>query len=310
MLRAVASLMLLISWIIPASAVPRVAATILPVQSIVAAVMGDRGTPELLLQGQLSEHTASLTPNQVAALGEADVVFTIGHSLEYSVGRLDGSEAVNGKRFVQLELAPGVALLPIREGTAWEPDSDGPAPAAAADANGLILKADPHIWTDPVNAAAMARAAAAELAKADPDGAETYRKNAETFAASLTQLSSSIADELRPLQSKRFIVFHDAYHYFERRFGLKAAGSIADVSATNPSAARLKAIRDRLIATQAVCVFREPQFDDKYVRVLTEGTPARIGVLDGLGADLAPGPDAYSQLLRNLAVSFRSCLSG
>jgi zinc transport system substrate-binding protein len=272
--------------------------------------MGDRGTPELLLQGRLSEHTASLTPHQVAALGRADIVFTIGHGLEYSIGQLDGSEAVNGKHFVHLELAPGIALLPIREGAAWEPDTDEPAPPAATDANGLVLKADPHIWTDPANAAAMARAVAAELAKADPDGADIYRRNAEAFAAALTQLSNSIADELRPVQAQRFIVFHDAYHYFERRFGLNAAGSISDVSAANPSAARLKAIRDRLIATQAACVFREPQFDDKYVRTITEGTPARIGVLDGLGADLAPGPDAYGQLLRNLAASFKSCLSG
>jgi zinc transport system substrate-binding protein len=282
----------------------------MPVQSIVAAVMGDRGTPELLLQGRLSEHTASLTPRQIAALGAADIVFTIGHGLEYSVGQLDGSEAVNGKRFVQLELAPGVSLLPIREGAAWEPDTNAPTTAAVIDANGLVLKADPHIWTDPANAVAMARAVAAQLAKADPGGADVYRQNVEQFSTSLQSLGDDIAAEMRPLRAKRFIVFHDAYHYFERRFGLQAAGSISDVSASTPSAARLKSIRDRLVATHAACVFREPQFDDKYVRAITEGTPARIGVLDGLGADLTPGPAAYGQLLRNLAASFRNCLTG
>ena len=83
----------------PALAAPRVVASVVPVQSIVAAVMGGTGTPELLLQGSMSEHRAVFTPAQIAALGEADLVFIVGHGLESKLAQLSGSEAVNGKRF-------------------------------------------------------------------------------------------------------------------------------------------------------------------------------------------------------------------
>ncbi|MBI2717332.1 MAG: zinc ABC transporter substrate-binding protein [Rhizobiales bacterium] len=293
----------------PAAAGPKVIASVLPVQSIVAAVMGATGTPELLFSGRLSEHVAGLSPRQIEALASADLVFMVSHSLEFRLGEVDGGEAVGGKRFVELANAPGLRLLPVRQGGTWEADSDAPRPAASSGSN-LILRSDPHAWLDPENAKAMALAVAAELAKADPANAAAYSANAAAFAASLAATSRDIAAELAPVRHKPFIVFHDAYQYFEARFGLQAAGSISDISAVTPSARRLKEIRDRLAATGAACVFREPQFSDKYVRTVIEGSAAKSGVLDGLGADLAPGPGAYGELLRNLAMSLRACLEG
>lgn len=292
---------------LPARAELKVIASIMPVHSIVAAVMGDTGQPELLLSGRLSEHVASFTPSQIAHLGKADLVFMVGGGLEFKLGQLNGSEAVNGKHFVQLSSAPGIKVLPIREGGSWEPDEDEPQPTAAGQ-DGAVLTFDPHVWLDPENAKAMANAVAAELSKADPANGAAYAANAQAFAATVDETSRQIAAEIAGVKHKPFIVFHDAYHYFEARFGLHAAGSISDVSAVSPSARRLKEIRDKVTATGAACVFREPQFNDKYVRTIIEGTPAKSGVLDGLGADLAEGPDAYPQILRNLAASLKSCL--
>jgi zinc transport system substrate-binding protein len=299
----------------PALAGPKVVASVVPVRGIVAAVMGDTGTPELLLEGKLSEHRASFTADQISTLGKADVVFIIGHGLEAKLAQISGSEAVNGKTFVELSEAPGVKTLPIREGGAWEAHDhdhdhgEGGEAAEAGHEHEGVLAFDPHVWLDPENAKAMAAAVAAELSKADPANAKAYETNAKSFAASLDVVSADIAKELEPAKGKPFIVFHDAYQYFEKRFGLDAAGSISDVSAQAPSAERLKEVRDKLTATKAHCVFREPQYDDKVVAVVIEGSAARPGVLDGLGANLPPGPDAYPQLLRNLAASFRACLA-
>ena len=293
---------------LPARAELKVIASIMPVHSIVSAVMGDMGQPELLLSGRLSEHVASFTPSQIAQLGKADLVFMVGGGLEFKLGQLNGSEAVNGKHFVQLSSAPGIKVLPIREGGSWEPDEDEPQPTAAAGQDGAVLTFDPHVWLDPDNAKAMADAVAAELSKTDPANGAAYAANAQAFAAAVDETSRQIAAELAGVKHKPFIVFHDAYHYFEARFGLHAAGSISDVSAVSPSAGRLMEIHDKVTATGAACVFREPQFNDKYVRTVIEGTPAKSGVLDGLGADLAEGPDAYPQILRNLAASLKSCL--
>ena len=294
---------------VPAMAGPKVVASVVPVQSIVAAVMGDTGSPDLLLQGSMSEHRAVFTPSQIATLGDADLVFIVGHGLEAKLATLGGSDAVNGKSFIQLSDAPGVTKLPVRQGGAWEPDSDEPAPAAASEAEG-VLGFDPHIWLDPENAKAMARQVAADLAKADPANGASYAANAQAFAADIDRTSAAIVAELAPVKAKPFIVFHDAYHYFEKRFGLTGVGSISDVSAQAPSAERLSAVRDKIIAAHAACVFREPQFDDKVVQTVIEGTSAREGVLDPLGATLTPGPQAYRQLLQNLAAALKDCLAG
>ncbi len=156
----------------------------------------------------------------------------------------------------------------------------------------------------------MAEAVAAELAKADPANAATYTANAAAFAKSLEQLSTEIAAELTPVKTVPYVVFHDAYQYFEARFGLNAAGSISDVSAKAPSAKRLKEIRGKIKKVKAACVFREPQYDGKMVTTVVEGTDAKQGVLDPLGADVTPGPEAYQQVLRQLAGSLKACLAG
>jgi zinc transport system substrate-binding protein len=332
---AAVSLAALLAVTAPALAGPKVVASVVPVHGIVAAVMGDTGTPELLLEGKLSEHRATFTADQISTLGKADVVFIIGHGLEAKLAQISGSEAVNGKTFVELSEAPGVKTLPIREGGAWEAhdhDHDHGEGGEAAEAghdhseaaeaghdhdktaeaghdHEGVLAFDPHVWLDPENAKAMAAAVAAELTKADPANAKAYEANAAAFAVSLDAVSADIAKELEPAKGKPFIVFHDAYQYFEKRFGLDAAGSISDISAQAPSAERLKEVRDKLAATKAQCVFREPQYDDKVVAVVIEGSAARSGVLDGLGAELTPGPAAYPQLLRNLASAFHACLA-
>ena len=296
MLRSILVLVLAVLGTSPGWAAPKVIASIMPVHSIVSAVMGETGAPELLLPGRLSEHTASLNPRQLSALGKADLVFIVSARLEYKLGQISGSEAVNGKVFVELAGVPGITTYAIRQGGAWDADEDDHGPS------------DPHVWLDPKNAKAMATAAAAALARADPANATAYAANATTFNRSLDSLSEDIGATLAPVKAKPFIVFHDAYQYFERRFGLNAAGSIADASGVSPSASRLESIRARLRETGAACVFREPQFDGKFAEVVIEGGAARSGILDPLGAELPLGAEAYPQLLRNLAANLRACL--
>ena len=89
------------------------------------------------------------------------------------------------------------------------------------------------------------------------------------------------------------------------RFGLAAAGSISDFSGNEPSAQRLKEVRDKLKSVKAVCVFREPQFSDKAAKTVIEGTSARDGVLDPIGSGLPPGKEAYGLLLRGLAKNLK-----
>jgi zinc transport system substrate-binding protein len=266
----------------------------------------------------MSEHRATYTPQQIADLGKADLVFIIGQGLEAKLSQMSGSEAVNGKRFVELSKAPGIITHPVREGGAWEAhdhdhghghDHDHDHGHGHDEQEG-VLSFDPHVWLDPENAKAMAAAVAAELAKADPANAAAYTANAEAFARSLDALSGQIAAELAPVKAVPYVVFHDAYQYFEERFGLSAAGSIADVSAKAPSAKRLREVRGKIAEVKAACVFREPQYDGKVVQTVIEGTNARDGVLDPLGAAITPGAGAYQQLLSQLSKDLKACLAG
>ncbi|WP_349360357.1 metal ABC transporter solute-binding protein, Zn/Mn family [Stappia sp.] len=169
---------------------------------------------------------------------------------------------------------------------------------------------DAHIWLDPENAKAMVRAIEAALVARDPDNAARYTENAEAQIAKLDALIAEVRDVVAPVRDKGYIVFHDAYRYFERRFGTAAVGGITISPEVRPGAARLAEIRDTIRELDATCVFSEPQFEPAVVSVVIEGTQARTGVLDPLGAGIDAGPDHYAQTVRAMAGSLRDCLAG
>lgn len=168
---------------------------------------------------------------------------------------------------------------------------------------------DGHIWLSPANARVIALAMAAELAALDPAHAERYAGNAEAFGLALDAAEAEIDDLLAPVRGRPFVVFHDAYHYFEAHFGIEAAGAIHLSPEVQPGAARVAEIQARITELDAACVFAEPQFEPRIIRTVVEGSEARTGVLDPLGVDLALGPDAYPALLRALATSLADCLA-
>ena len=168
---------------------------------------------------------------------------------------------------------------------------------------------DVHVWLDPVNAKTLVHEIEEVLAEADPANAAKYEANAEAVMARLDALTAETAAMLKPVQDKGFVVFHDAYQNFERRFGLTAVGAITVSPEVMPGAGRVNELRAKVRELDATCVFSEPQFEPKLVATVTEGTSAKSGVLDPLGASLKDGPELYFDLIRDMAASFRTCLS-
>lgn len=168
---------------------------------------------------------------------------------------------------------------------------------------------DPHIWLDPENAKIMVGEIKNALSEIDPSNAARYATNAEAVIIRLDDLNDTIATELGQVKDKPFVVFHDAYHYFEDRFGLDAAGSLTVNPDVAPGAARISELRNKLNELGATCVFSEPQFSASIVEVLTEETNADSAVLDPLGAGLEKGPDLYFELMTTMARSFKDCLT-
>jgi zinc transport system substrate-binding protein len=274
---------------------PVVLATIKPVHSLVAAVMQGAGTPELLIQGAQSEHSYALKTSDAEKVARARIVFEIGPDLETYLVRPLATLAPNAT-VVVLERAPGVHQLPARRGGLWEDGSDGDGPT------------DPHIWLDPENAIAMTKAIAAALSKADPTHTALYTANRDREVAMLTALENELRKNLAPVQGRPYLVFHDAYHYFERRFGLSSVGAVTVAPDRPVGPRRIETLRAAILQGKIVCVFREPQFSPRLIDTLVEGSRAKTGVLDPLGADLTPGVGLYPALLRNLAASLNGCV--
>ena len=151
---------------------------------------------------------------------------------------------------------------------------------------------------------------AGALAGLDPEHAATYTANAEAFASDLDGLSAGIASELAPVRGRPYIVFHDAFRYFEAAFDIPASGSVVLQEGVEPSAARVAELRDHVTKASIVCAFTEPQFEPRLLQTVIEGTGVRTGEIDDIGASLPPGPNLFPDLLRSIADGLRDCLAG
>jgi zinc transport system substrate-binding protein len=306
------------------------------------------GEPSLIVAPGASPHEYSLRPSEATALQDADLVFWVGPELtpwlEGAVDTLAGEAAVIGLFDLEATTVLPVretALFEAHdhdhgaghaEGSDHEEheqeDHDDHAHSAhdhedhAEDAHANDQHTaqesahtghdhagnDPHAWLSPKNGAVWLTAIADALASADPDNADTYRANAAAARDELTMLSAEISTILDPVRNRNFVVFHDAYQYFEAAFDFPASGAISVSDASDPSPARISEIQDRIADRNISCVLSEPQFDAGIVSAVMAGSEAQTGVLDPLGADLTPGPEFYNRLLRRLATSLADCL--
>ncbi|WP_371226163.1 zinc ABC transporter substrate-binding protein [Roseovarius sp. 2305UL8-3] len=301
--------------------VPGVATDIAPVHSLVARVMEGLGTPELVIAQGASPHEYSLRPSEAGALQEADLVFWIGEDLtpwmEGAIDTLTEDAAV-----IALLDAEGATRLAFRESALFEAHDHGDEHedhddhehehddhAHEEDHDGHAHgEHDPHAWLSPENAAVWLNVIAAALSAADPDNAGGYYANAAAGIEELTALSDEVSATLDPVRGESFVVFHDAYQYFETAFDFPASGAISLSDASDPSPARIAEIQGRIADEGIACVLSEPQFNQNLVATVMDGTEARTAVLDPLGADIELGPEFYPQLLRNLANSLAECL--
>ena len=294
-------------------AAPNVVASIKPVHSLVTAVMAGVGEPALIVKGSASPHTYALRPSDAGALESADVVFWTGHGMELFLAEALETLA-NDATVVELAESPGVTLLPVREGGAFEAheheghegETHEEHEEHAHDEHG---EGDMHFWLDPENAKLMVTHIATTLAEADPENATAYQANAEAELVKLDALEAELAATLAPVADKPFIVFHDAYQYFEARFGLNLAGSVTVTPDVTPGAARIDELKAKVGELGATCVFAEPNFEPTIISAISEGTSAKAGVLDPEGGALTEGVDLYPELLRGLAANLVDCLA-
>ena len=326
---------------IPAVAAPDVVVSIKPIHSLVSAVMGEVGKPELLLKGASSPHDYALKPSQAAQLQEADLIFWVGDDLEAFLKKPLETIGANA-RSVEMIKTSGLVRHEFRDSHeehaheehaeddhghddhAHEEHAEGEHghvdhaheetraghDGLGHDGHGHAHDGDdPHIWLDPENAHVMAEAIAEALAEADPGNAEVYQANAAALASRLDELTGEVGAKLALVKGRQYAAFHDAYQYFEKRFGLGTAIAVTLSPEVAPGAARIGEVREAIGKLGKVCVFSEPQFEPKLIATVTEGTSARTGQIDPLGANLEAGPNLYFSLIQSVADTFSDCLA-
>lgn len=279
-----------------------VVVTIKPIHSLVAQVMQGVAEPTLLVDGSASPHSFSLKPSHIRAVDRAGVFIRVSERLEPFTAKIVRSLPA-GVRLVTLAEAPGVRLLSRRTTGTFERHRHD------AEAHTDTDSGDSHIWLSPANAKAIGIYVGAVLSERYPGHAARFQANAERLSAEIDALTAELKTETAPLRERPFVVFHDAYQYFDDSFDLDAVGSITVSPDVQPSAKRLTELRHKIRSLGAICVFAEPWFQPRLVVALTEGTQARSGTLDPEGTNLAPGPQLYFTLMRNLAAGLKACLT-
>ena len=291
----------------------RVVVTSKPIHALVAGVMQGVATPALLVDGTASPHSYAMKPSDAQKVHQADIFFRVSETLEPFTAKVMQSLPAGVER-VTLAEAPGLRLLTRRSGGTFERHAHAAAGNGHVEHDHGATPApgegyDAHVWLDPANAGAMTQAIAAALARKLPGAADRFAGNAAAMIVRIDAMAGEIERDIAPVAERPFVVLHDAYQYFEARFGLNAVGSITLAPDVQPSARRLADLRAKVKSLAAVCVFAEPHLQQKVVSSVIEGSSARTGLLDPEGTTLDAGPELYFKLMRKLTVDIKACLS-
>jgi len=296
-----------------AADVPVVVSDTPTTHSLVSSVMGELGSPSVLMPASASPHDYAMRPSEASSLESADIIFWTSSELTPWLVRAMRSLASDAQSIELMKVKDTTTLGFRRFANYPDKTKGGPAsankPASEHDhehhSNGAI---DPHGWLDPVNAQKWLGLIARELSLLDPDNAPIYSDNAQKEIKEIDLLMADIATQLDQLEKRTFIVFHDSYHYFEDRFNFYSTAAISLADGEHPNIKQLNTLRRILADYPGACVFAEPQFSDRLIKTITRGQDVTVGLLDPLGALQLPGATLYRAVVKQLADSLTSCL--
>ena len=289
--------------------------------------------PDLIIDGVASPHNFQIKPSHAKMLQKADLVIWVGEDLESFLPSALKSIPKNAVVFELLDQS-GLKKLKFREKNIFEghddhdehghdehakkeddhDDHDDEEHAKKEDdhddhghdehghAHGEY---DPHIWLDPSNAKVIVKKITNQLSKIDKDNSSVYKANSKKLLKDLDGLIKEVKNEIN--KDASFVVFHDAYQYFEKRFGINVIGALTVNPDVMPGAEQLSEIREVIEHEKAKCIFSEPQFNPNIINSIASDTGVKTGVLDPLGANINKGKGMYFQLIKDMSSSLKDC---
>ena len=295
----------------------KVVTSIKPIHSLASYIMDGVGSPGLIVDGYNSPHSFQLKPSHAKMLEQADIIFWIGEDLENFLEKPLATIAKKAEKIELLEIK-GIKKLKFRERNIFEEHDDHghDAKKEEHDDHGHDAKKeehddheghghgeyDPHIWLDPINAKVILNEITEHLIENDSKNASTYKSN---LAKALAEIDKLIIDVITETNTDlSYVVFHDAYQYYENRFNVNILGAMTVNPDVMPGAEQIHEIHEVIEHDNVSCILSEPQFNPDIIKSIAKDTNVKTGVLDPLGANLKPGKDLYFDLIRNMSASF------
>ena len=298
----------------------KVVTSIKPIHSLASYIMDGVGSPGLIVDGYNSPHSFQLKPSHAKMLEQADIIFWIGEDLENFLEKPLDTIAKKAEKIELLEIK-GIKKLKFRERNIFEEheghdDHGDDAKKEEHDDHGHDAKKeehddheghghgeyDPHIWLDPINAKVILNEITEHLIENDSKNASTYKSN---LAKALAEIDKLIIDVITETNTDlSYVVFHDAYQYYENRFNVNILGAMTVNPDVMPGAEQIHEIHEVIEHDNVSCILSEPQFNPDIIKSIAKDTNVKTGVLDPLGANLKPGKDLYFDLIRNMSASF------
>ena len=311
------SILSFLTIFVPANAEIKVVTSIKPIHSLASYLMDGVAKPDLIVDGYASPHGFALKPSHAKMLQNADLIFWVGEDLENFLEKPLKSIAKKAEKIELMEIK-GLKKLKFRERNIFEEHDHGHKEDDHDDhakkeddhddhgheghAHGEY---DPHIWLDPMNAKVILSEMAEHLIENDQKNEAKYKANLKKAHTDLDKLIKKVKSELN--KDFKSIVFHDAYQYFEKRFGINILGAFTVNTDVMPGAEQLAEIREIIEHDKVSCIFSEPQFNPDIIKAVAKDTNVATGVIDPLGATLNPGKDLYFDLIGNMSKSFKGC---
>ncbi|TBR44246.1 zinc ABC transporter substrate-binding protein [Marinomonas agarivorans] len=322
------------------TALPKVTTSIKPVSMVVKAVAGEYADIQQVVGNNASPHDFALRPSDIRKINQADAVVWVGESLESfleksleNAGKLD-----NAIEWLALD---GVTLASYSEHDHDKHDDhkghdhhdehdhhnehDEHKGHDHHDEHDHHYKHDerkghdhhghnhgefdPHVWLSPDNAIVLAKAVAHRLSELAPSHHQHYQANLANFIDAVEKQEQASKNALKALADVKYIVFHDAYHYFEEHNGIYHAAEVAINPERKPGAKKVAQLRHLIEDDGVSCIYAEPQFSDAIIHSLTEDLSVKIAMLDPLGSDITLSETAYVDFLEALTQQFLACKS-
>ena len=298
----------------------KVVTSIKPIHSLASYIMDGVGSPGLIVDGYNSPHSFQLKPSHAKMLEQADIIFWIGEDLENFLEKPLDTIAKKAEKIELLEIK-NIKKLKFRERNIFEEheghdDHGHDAKKEEHDDHGHDAKKeehddheehghgeyDPHIWLDPINAKIILNEITEHLIENDSKNTSTYNSNLTKALAKIDKLIIDVITETN--KDLSYVVFHDAYQYYENRFNVNILGAMTVNPDVMPGAEQIHEIHEVIEHDNVSCILSEPQFNPDIIKSIAKDTSVKTGVLDPLGANLKPGKDLYFDLIRNMSASF------